>query len=67
VGDSVHYATEQGVATLTLDRPEDLNAIVPEPIADLEAARDRAEAAVDVRRAAAERDAPFGDYGQERR
>jgi enoyl-CoA hydratase len=49
VGDSVRYETEQGVATLTLDRPERLNAIVPELIADLEAALDRAEADADVR------------------
>jgi enoyl-CoA hydratase/carnithine racemase len=49
VGDSVRYETSQGVATLTLDRPERLNAIVPELIADLEAALDRAEADADVR------------------
>jgi enoyl-CoA hydratase len=49
VGDSVRYETEQGVATLTLDRRERLNAIVPELIEDLEAALDRAEADADVR------------------
>jgi enoyl-CoA hydratase/carnithine racemase len=49
VGDSVRYETSQGVATLTLDRPERLNAIVPELIEDLEAALVRAEADADVR------------------
>jgi enoyl-CoA hydratase len=49
VGDSVRYETSQGVATLTLDRPERLNAIVPELVADLEAALDSAEADADVR------------------
>jgi enoyl-CoA hydratase len=49
VGDSVRSETAQGVATLTLDRPERLNAIVPELIADLEAALDRAEADAEVR------------------
>jgi enoyl-CoA hydratase len=49
VGDSVRYESDQGVATLTLDRPERLNAIVPELIEDLEAALDRAEADPAVR------------------
>jgi enoyl-CoA hydratase/carnithine racemase len=49
VGDSVRYETEQAVATLTLDRPERLNAIVPELIDDLEGALDRAEADAAVR------------------
>jgi enoyl-CoA hydratase/carnithine racemase len=49
VGDSVRYETSQGVATLTLDRPGRLNAIVPELIDDLEATLDRAEADAEVR------------------
>jgi enoyl-CoA hydratase len=49
VGDSVRYETVQAVATLTLDRPERLNAIVPELIGDLESALDRAEADPAVR------------------
>jgi enoyl-CoA hydratase len=43
VGDTVRYDLDGAVATLTLDRPERLNAIVPELIGDLEAALDRAE------------------------
>jgi enoyl-CoA hydratase len=49
VGDLVRYQSEQAVATLTLDRPERLNAIVPELIAELEAGLDRAEADPEVR------------------
>jgi enoyl-CoA hydratase len=49
VGDSVRYESSQGVATLTLDRPERLNAIVPELIDDVEAALDRAESDAEVR------------------
>jgi enoyl-CoA hydratase len=49
VGDLVRYQSEQAVATLTLDRPERLNAIVPELIAALEAGLDRAEADPSVR------------------
>jgi enoyl-CoA hydratase len=49
VGDSVRYETSGGVTTLTLHRPDRLNAIVPELIEDLEAALDRAEADGDVR------------------
>ena len=37
------YARDGAVATLTLSRPERLNAIVPELIDDLEAALDEAE------------------------
>jgi len=44
VSATVRYELDGAVATLTLDRPERLNAIVPELIADLEAALDRAEA-----------------------
>jgi enoyl-CoA hydratase len=44
VGATVGYELDGGVATLTLDRPERLNAIVPELVDDLEAALDRAEA-----------------------
>jgi enoyl-CoA hydratase len=44
VGAAVGYELDDGVATLTLDRPERLNAIVPELVDDLEAALDRAEA-----------------------
>ena len=36
------YERDGAVATLTLNRPERLNAIVPELIDDLEAALDRA-------------------------
>jgi enoyl-CoA hydratase len=49
VGDLVRYQSEHAVATLTLDRPERLNAIVPELIAALEAGLDRAEADPSVR------------------
>ena len=44
VGDTVGYELDGAVATLTLDRPRRLNAIVPALIEDLEAALDRAEA-----------------------
>jgi enoyl-CoA hydratase len=44
VGGTVLYERDGAVATLTLSRPERLNAIVPELIDDLEAALDRAEA-----------------------
>ncbi len=44
VSATVAYDREGAVATITLDRPERLNAIVPELIDDLEAALDRAEA-----------------------
>ena len=44
VSDTVAYDVHGAVATLTLDRPDRLNAIVPELIRDLEAALDRAEA-----------------------
>jgi enoyl-CoA hydratase len=43
VGGTVLYARDGAVATLTLSRPERLNAIVPELIDDLEAALDEAE------------------------
>ena len=49
MGDSVRYETSLRVATLTLHRPERLNAIVPELIEDLETALDRAESDADVR------------------
>ena len=41
---TVLYEASDGVATLTLNRPDRLNAIVPELIEDFEAAMDRAEA-----------------------
>ena len=44
VGATVGYELDGAVATLTLDRPQRLNAIVPALIEDLEAALDRAEA-----------------------
>jgi enoyl-CoA hydratase len=44
VSGTVLYERDGAVATLTLSRPERLNAIVPELIDDLEAALDRAEA-----------------------
>ena len=43
------YERDGAVATLTLNRPERLNAIVPELIDDLEAALDRAEEDAEVR------------------
>ena len=43
------YERDGAIATLTLNRPERLNAIVPELIDDLEAALDRAEEDVEVR------------------
>jgi enoyl-CoA hydratase len=43
VGATVRYEVDGAVATLTLDRPQRLNAIVPALVADLEAALDRAE------------------------
>src|SRR5215203_5618471 len=49
VGDTVGYEIYGAVATLTLDRPQRLNAIVPELIDDLEAALDRAEGDAAVR------------------
>ena len=60
------YERDGAVATLTLSRPERLNAIVPELIDDLEAALDRAEEDAEVR-VIRLRGAPFGDYGQEQR
>jgi len=44
VSATVAYDVDGAVATLTLDRPERLNAIVPRLVDDLEAALDRAEA-----------------------
>jgi enoyl-CoA hydratase len=44
VGATVGYELDGAVATLTLDRPQRLNAIVPALIEDLGAALDRAEA-----------------------
>jgi enoyl-CoA hydratase/carnithine racemase len=44
VGDTVGYELDGAVATLTLNRPQRLNAIVPALIEDLEAALDGAEA-----------------------
>jgi enoyl-CoA hydratase len=44
VGDTVGYELDGAVATLTLDRPQRLNAIVPALVEDFEAALDRAEA-----------------------
>src|SRR5215210_5480181 len=49
VGDTVGYERDGAVATLTLDRPHRLNAIIPELVEDLEAALDRAEADAEVR------------------
>ncbi len=49
MGDTVRYDVEGAVATLTLNRPDRLNAIVPELIDDLEAALDRAQADKAVR------------------
>ena len=49
MGDTVRYDVEGAVATLTLNRPDRLNAIVPELIDDLEAALDRAQADSAVR------------------
>ena len=43
------YERDGAVATLTLSRPERLNAIVPELIDDLEAALDRAEEDAEIR------------------
>jgi enoyl-CoA hydratase len=44
VGDTVGYEVDGAVATLTLNRPQRLNAIVPALVEDLEAALGRAEA-----------------------
>jgi enoyl-CoA hydratase/carnithine racemase len=49
VGATVGYELDGAVATLTLDRPGRLNAIVPALIGDLEAALDRAEGDESVR------------------
>jgi enoyl-CoA hydratase len=49
VSGTVLYERDGAVATLTLSRPERLNAIVPELIDDLEAALDRAEADDEIR------------------
>jgi enoyl-CoA hydratase/carnithine racemase len=43
MGDTVLYEAADGVATLTLNRPERLNAITPELIADFRAALARAQ------------------------
>ena len=47
--ETVIYDKQDRVATLTLNRPERLNAIVPKLIDELNAALDRAEADADVR------------------
>jgi enoyl-CoA hydratase len=49
VSGTVLYERDGAVATLTLSRPERLNAIVPELIDDLETALDRAEADDEIR------------------
>ena len=49
MGQTVLYEAGEGVATLTLNRPERLNTIVPELIADLRAALERAWADSEVR------------------
>jgi enoyl-CoA hydratase/carnithine racemase len=98
MGDTVLYEAADGVATLTLNRPQRLNAITPQLVADFGAALARAlddgdvrvvrlrgagsafcagydigwgegmaftqRGLADVGGAVADRDAPFGDYGQ---
>jgi enoyl-CoA hydratase len=49
MGDTVRYEAADGVATLTLNRPERLNAITPELIADFRAGLARAQQDGDVR------------------
>jgi enoyl-CoA hydratase len=49
VGNTVLYDAADGVATLTLNRPERLNAITPDLIADFQAALGRAQGDGDVR------------------
>ena len=49
MADLVLYETQDRVATLTLNRPERLNAITPELMADFRAALGRAQDAADVR------------------
>ena len=49
MGETVLYEAGDGVATLTLNRPDRLNTIVPELIADLRAALERAWEDPDVR------------------
>ena len=49
VGDSVLYERDGAVATLTLNRPARLNAIVPALVEELEAALERAETDDEVR------------------
>jgi enoyl-CoA hydratase len=49
VADTVLYEAQDAVATLTLNRPDRLNAIVPALIDELNAALDRAQADPDVR------------------
>ena len=49
VPDSVRYEAADGIATLTLDRPDRLNTIDPALARDLEACLDRAEEDADVR------------------
>jgi enoyl-CoA hydratase len=49
VGETVLYEAADGVATLTLNRPDRLNTIVPELIADLRAGLERAWGEQDVR------------------
>ena len=49
MGETVLYESGDGVATLTLNRPDRLNTIVPELIGDLRAGLERAWADADVR------------------
>jgi 2-(1,2-epoxy-1,2-dihydrophenyl)acetyl-CoA isomerase len=49
MGDTVLLSAERGVATLTLNRPQVLNALNNEMIADLAAALDRVEAEAGIR------------------
>jgi enoyl-CoA hydratase len=49
MGNTVLYEAAEGVATLTLNRPERLNTIVPQLVEDLSAELDRAQTDADVR------------------
>ena len=49
MGDTVLYEAADGVATLTLNRPQRLNAITPELVDDFGAALARAQGDGDVR------------------
>ena len=57
--ETILYGVDGAVATITLNRPDELNTIVPPMPDEIEAAVHEA-----VRAAIAQRDGAFGDYSQ---